>query len=129
MQCMQWQKVCADLQVLPDYEGLHGAHLQALQRVRHAKHVLARVLADLVEEPARTLGFYVKVWVAQHIPTLSKTSWVQTGCCTHHHTAFRCETIKPLERGSMAFQEQRARGTCRVVKGEPSKVRTCRSTW
>ena len=39
-------------QVFPHDEGLDSAHLQAHERVGHARHVLARVLADLIEELA-----------------------------------------------------------------------------
>ena len=46
-----------NLQVLPDDEGLHGAHLQALQRVGHPKHIFPSVLADLIKEPARSKRF------------------------------------------------------------------------
>lgn len=44
------EHVALDLQVLPHDERLHGAHLQARQRVLGAKHKLASVLADLVKE-------------------------------------------------------------------------------
>lgn len=45
------QDVSHGVQVLVDDEDLYGAHLQGLQGVLHAKAVLPRVLADLVEIP------------------------------------------------------------------------------
>ena len=64
------------LQILPDNERLYRAHLQAHQRVSHARHILARVLADLVEkfadEPLLLNKLHVRQGVCRQLNGLIK---------------------------------------------------------
>ncbi len=95
------------VQVLPNDECLHGTHLQARQRVLHAKHVLARVLADLVEEAADEALFLHKLDVGQHVcrqldrlveAVLAACRWAEAAGAVRPELA----TLARLDSGSRA---------------------------
>mmetsp|Transcript_34697 Transcript_34697/g.87798 ORF Transcript_34697/g.87798 Transcript_34697/m.87798 type:complete len:227 (+) Transcript_34697:109-789(+) len=61
------QLVAVAVQRLPHDQRLHCSHVQAHQRVLHAKHVLARVLRDLLKELGDEALLLHKLDVGQHV--------------------------------------------------------------